>query len=1015
MPQSIIGLINQWTQSNLDIFPPSNIYNVLVGTNLNPTGFKFLVVGQTKIEGDLTITGSFNGSISNIKVVNKTDNNNYQLVFVDNDGNQIPLYTNNQITYNPSSNTFVVGNLTSNISTSTGYLTSNLSGLLQNNQLQNDDIIIDGINLELGSTNSQLAFDLVNSTGYLTSNLVGLLQNNQLQNDDIIIDGINLELGSSYSQLALDATNFINLNPANINITNTTTNQNYYLVFCDSAGTNKILRLDNAGIKYNPSTKVLTIDKILSTLDSQFDRQINLTGNQTAILGRPQINFGGDAFSSTGFSIRTNLLGSGLNPYLTELKSNKGDIQIESAGLITLLSNDIELKGNVGINTDTPSVSLDIDTTDAVKLPVGTTAERPTPQNGMIRYNEDGNDFEGCKNDVWTSLSGATEASFQFTQTDVVVAYPLTYNTPKPLSLLTVSITPISTSSVIRIESHIFGEFDFGRASYDHNVLLGRSINGGPIEYLRNSNSSAVSRGITSFSTNYHDVDDDSTAEVCAMVYYDQPNTILPTTYTVYIQTGNLTVTYFNLNRVIRNTTAVNYEYGVSNMSASDGAGVASAATTLWNLSGPSNIYYDAGSVSIGDKLYTGTNNIFNVFVINGTTFNNNSQNFATNIISHDDSTRKYGLVISNTNNLLTSNKKCSIGFGNADTANNVKIGNSIESITNDFNAITSDLVFKTLGSSDGYSANTESMRITSAGRLGLGVPTPLYKLHILGDVKCGNTSSNNIALTIEENNSYKYQVVIGGWFAGARYGQSTIQNSVNLHIDSPGNGPIGLGHIYLNWFNSGANTYVRNRIDVSDKRIKKDIIKIEDVNQINKTFETIKNIGSYTYKYRDIYRENHLDQYGFIAQEVVKHYPVASKLTGNNCYLPNIMETLNFSYTVDDNNKYNFTIENYELDLNTKYLFYGFKENDELFDYLENIQPININSFSYTTSDKPVYVKLVLVGTYTNDKIGVSKDKLFQLGFAGVNGLIIENENMKKEISNLKNEIELIKEHLNL
>ena len=601
MPQSIIGLINQWTQSNVDIFPPSNIYNVLVGTNLNPTGFKFLVVGQTKIEGDLTITGTFNGSISNIKVENKTDNNNYQLVFVDNNGNQIPLFTNNQITFNPSSNTFVVGNLTSNISTSTGYLTSNLSGLLQNNQLQNDSITIDSINLELGSTNSQLALDLVNSTGYLTSNLVGLLQNNQLQNDDIIIDGINLELGSTYSQLALDATNFLNLNPANINITNTTTNQNYYMLFADSAGTNKILRLDNAGIKYNTSTKILTIDKILSTLDSQFERQINLTGNQTAILGRPQINWGGDAFSSTGFSIRTDLINS---PYLTEMKSNIGNIQIESSGLngglITLFSDDIELKGNVGINTDAPSVSLDIDTTDAIKLPSGTTAERPTPENGMIRYNEDDNEFEGYKNGSWDSIGGASEASFQFTQTDTVIQYFLTLNTPSPISALSVSITPKSTSSVIRLESNIFGEFSSFNATYDHNVLIGRSINGGAITFLRNSNASAVSRGITSFATNYQGEDDDSTAEVCAMVYYDQPNTTLSTTYTVYIQTGNGTGNSFILNRVIRNSAAVNFEYGVSNMSASDGAGVASGASeSIWQQSG-SNIYYSAGNVGIG-------------------------------------------------------------------------------------------------------------------------------------------------------------------------------------------------------------------------------------------------------------------------------------------------------------------------------------------------------------------------------------------------------------------------------
>lgn len=908
---------------------------------------------------------------------NSSEDNDYPLTFIQYiDGRpQIILY-NQDINYNPSTQTLSVPN----ISVSGGGLG-------------------DTINITDTTTAGNYYITFVDSAGTgktLRANVSGLRYNPSTNT-----------LVASF--LEGNGTNITNVrNVESINTTNRTNDQEYLIGLVDNAGSYRTLSTHIGGITYNPSLERLTIDKILSNQDSQFERQINLTGNQTAILGRPQINWGGDAFSSTGFSIRTDLINS---PYLTEMKSNIGNVKIESSGLngglITLFSDDIELKGNVGINTDTPSVSLDIDTTDAVKLPSGTTAERPTPENGMIRYNEDDNEFEGYKNGSWDSIGGGSEANFQFTQTDTVVAYPLTYNTPEPLSLLTVSITPISTSSVIRIESHIFGEFDFGRASYDHNVLLGRSINGGPIEYLRNSNSSAVSRGITSFSTNYHDVDDDSTAEVCAMVYYDQPNTILPTTYTVYIQTGSLTVTYFNLNRVINSSTAVNYEYGVSNMSASDGAGVASGATTLWNLSGPSNIYYDAGTVSIGDRLYTGTNNVFNVFVINGSTFNNNTQTFASNIISHDDSTRKYGLVISNTNGSTTTNKKSSIGFGNADTTDNVKIGNSIESITNDFNAVTSDLVFKTVGSSDGYSANTEAMRITSSGRLGLGVSSPSYKLHVLGDSKFGDYSNNNFVINIEQNASYKYGIKIGGFNPVAQFGESVIQTSSNLHLDSAGNGPVGIGHIYLNFYNSGANTYIRNYIAISDKRVKKDIIKIEDEDQINKTFEIIKNIGSYTYKYRDIYRENDLDQYGFIAQEVLEHYPVATKLAGDNCYLPNIMETLEFTYKIDDNNEYTFTID-YDLDVNIKYLFYAFKENDDLFDYLENIKPSTINTFQYKPSEKnkPIYVKLVLVGTYTNDKLGVSKEKLFQLGFSGVNGLIIENENMKKEITELKNEI---------
>jgi hypothetical protein len=214
-------------------------------------------------------------------------------------------------------------------------------------------------------------------------------------------------------------------------------------------------------------------------------------------------------------------------------------------------------------------------------------------------------------------------------------------------------------------------------------------------------------------------------------------------------------------------------------------------------------------------------------------------------------------------------------------------------------------------------------------------------------------------------------------------------------------------------------STFIRNRIDISDERIKKDIVEIETQEQFNETFEIIKKVGSYKYKYRDTYRENDLDQYGFIAQEVLEHYPVASKLAGDNLYLPNIMETLNFTYEVGDENEYTFNIEGYDLDVNIKYLFYAFREGIEQFDYMENIKPTTNNKFTYTPTiiknqEPPTYIKLVLVGTYTDDKLGVSKDKLFQLGFAGVRGLITENENMKKEILELKENQKKIIQKLN-
>ena len=49
----------------------------------------------------------------------------------------------------------------------------------------------------------------------------------------------------------------------------------------------------------------------------------------------------------------------------------------------------------VGINSTIPRTSLDINDTDALVVPVGTTGERPTPAAGMFRYNTTEGKFEG--------------------------------------------------------------------------------------------------------------------------------------------------------------------------------------------------------------------------------------------------------------------------------------------------------------------------------------------------------------------------------------------------------------------------------------------------------------------------------------------------------------------------------------------------------------------------------------------------------------------------------------------
>ena len=92
----------------------------------------------------------------------------------------------------------------------------------------------------------------------------------------------------------------------------------------------------------------------------------------------------------------SNILKIGLN------NSNTADTLLTTSALnIT--------ETGVGIGTDTPSVKLDINSTDAIKIPVGTTAQRPTAANGMLRLNTTTAQFEGYQNSAWQGLGGVID------------------------------------------------------------------------------------------------------------------------------------------------------------------------------------------------------------------------------------------------------------------------------------------------------------------------------------------------------------------------------------------------------------------------------------------------------------------------------------------------------------------------------------------------------------------------------------------------------------------------------
>lgn len=100
-----------------------------------------------------------------------------------------------------------------------------------------------------------------------------------------------------------------------------------------------------------------------------------------------------------------------------------------STGAFTQLDVDnVRVDGNIISTTNTNgnleitpngTGGVNVNSTGAVKLPVGTEAQRPTPAAGMLRFNDDTDEFEGYNGTAWSSVGGSAITNDTTTSADV--------------------------------------------------------------------------------------------------------------------------------------------------------------------------------------------------------------------------------------------------------------------------------------------------------------------------------------------------------------------------------------------------------------------------------------------------------------------------------------------------------------------------------------------------------------------------------------------------------------------
>jgi hypothetical protein len=160
---------------------------------------------------------------------------------------------------------------------------------------------------------------------------------------------------------------------------------------------------------------------------------------------------------------------------------------------------------------------------------------------------------------------------------------------------------------------------------------------------------------------------------------------------------------------------------------------------------------------------------------------------------------------------------------------------------------------------------NTERMRITNVGNVGIGLGNPAAKLHV-------NGGAGGIYATAADFTRYF------SWGTGS----SVVGGSGNFNFTSIsvyGTNDIGTAGTFVSTIRA---------ITASDKRIKRDVVDLED----DEALSLLRLIEPKKYKYKDVLGRGDAEVYGFIAQQISNVFPEATQLRSS--YIPNIYETAN-------------------------------------------------------------------------------------------------------------------------
>jgi len=168
-----------------------------------------------------------------------------------------------------------------------------------------------------------------------------------------------------------------------------------------------------------------------------------------SIMSKTKISeYSSTAVSNTdvqGINIAEGMLPSDVNNAIRAIMAHLKNFQAGLSGDSVTVAGNLDVGGTASIAGDTSITS-----TGAIKVPVGTTAQRPTASTGKIRYNSTTGAYEGYDGTSWSSLGGGATGGggdqvFNLNTVEVTTSYSL------PTGKNAVSVGAITINSGVTV------------------------------------------------------------------------------------------------------------------------------------------------------------------------------------------------------------------------------------------------------------------------------------------------------------------------------------------------------------------------------------------------------------------------------------------------------------------------------------------------------------------------------------------------------------------------------------